>query len=474
MTDRSDTEVDFSPADPADLAILNMDIAAADTLVADRLAECGGDPLVAFTYDWLSSHPSVLWLQRKLGFNFSDRPSCLLGIVNSIDTWVIDFDTIQDWTQKTAHFWTTASGNYRRHQALLLCYGRNRSGLEPPGDNGMVYSGAVVWVLHDQSRVTVPQAVQHLRAMAVAQREEMAILCHIPESAPYWASPFDDNECNLVQLNNNIGSWFTSINRVRCYRCITYHLQSTMRTFVALNKEMSGRGDIHDDNVAFYYVEPRSAMWPCTVYATTTNDGDLLPVLNAVPLDTTDDMAPPPPPVPLPNPYPPPNPDLEQDVIKMMGPTVGQLEALVVDDASTTEDQPTTDTQTPRPQTPDGIPPTVPPEDPPRRVIIKAEPDTETVQPTTENLDVSSNLVPLQPDEEEGAASDTTFTGSVGSSTVPPVPQDHNYPAIPPSAPNDADDTQQPTSSTTGSPTPAPSGASTRTVILSTPGGYTH
>ena len=479
MADRSDTEVDFSPADPAELAILNMDIAAADTLVAERLAECGGDPLVAFTFNWLSSHSSVLWLQRKLGFNFSERPSCLLGVVESIDTWVIDYDTIQDWTQKTAHFWTAADTNYRRHQALLLCYSSNRSGIEPPGDDGMVYSAAVVWVLHDQSRVTVPQAVKHLRATAVAQREETAVLCHIPESAPYWASPADDTECNLVQLNNNVGSWFTSINRVRCYRCITHHLQSTMRTFVALSKDMSGRDDMHDDAVAFYYVEPRTAMWPCSIYAATTNEGDLLPALNVVPLETTEALEPPPPPVPRRDAYPPPNPDLEQDIIKMMGPTVGQLEVLAVDDSLTTEEPAAADNQPPRPQTPDGVPPIAPPGDPPRRVVIKTEPTTEILDFTTDNLDVSSSLTPLQPEDEEGAASDTTFAGSVGSTTVTALPLDHNYPTFLPLAPDGADDVQQPTfssdiqppnSSTVISSTPTPSTVPTRTVVLTTPG----
>ena len=189
MSDRSDTEVDLHPTDPADIAILNMDIAAANDRIVAQLAECEGDPLRAFNFDWLSSNSDVLWLQRKLHVNFEQHPSCLLKVVNSIHTWAIDYDTIQDWTQKTAHFWTDANGKYRHHQALLLCYGRNRSGLQPPDDNGLIYSGAVVWVFHNQFLVTVPQAVQHIRATAVPHREEMAVLCSIPDSPPYWVSP---------------------------------------------------------------------------------------------------------------------------------------------------------------------------------------------------------------------------------------------------------------------------------------------
>ena len=240
MSDRSDTEVDLYPTDPADIAILNMNIAAANDRIVAQLAECDGDPLRAFNYNWLSSNSDMLWLQRKLNVNFEQHPSCLLKAVDSLHTWAIDYNTIQDWTQKTAHFWTDANGKHRRHQALLLCYGRNRSGLQPPDDNGLIYSGAVVWVFHNQFLVTVPQAIEHNRAMAVPHREEMAVLCSLPASPPYWVSPEDTSECNLVQMDNNIGTWATYLNRVRSYRCITFHLQPTMRTFIALDRGVSG------------------------------------------------------------------------------------------------------------------------------------------------------------------------------------------------------------------------------------------
>ena len=151
MTDRSDTEADFHPTDPANLAILNMDLANADTRIAEWLAHCRGDLVQAFSYNWLSVNPDVLWLRRKLHANFDHHPSSLLKVIDSIDTWTIDADTIQDWTQKTRDFWTDANGKYRHHQALLLCYSRNRCSLQPPGDDGLIFSGAMVWVLCDQS-----------------------------------------------------------------------------------------------------------------------------------------------------------------------------------------------------------------------------------------------------------------------------------------------------------------------------------
>ena len=468
MTDRSDTEVHLHPTDPADIAILNMDIAAADGRVAAQLSECEGDLLRAFSFDWLSLNPDVLWLQRRLHVNFEQHPSCLLKVINSIHTWAIDYDTIQDWTQKTAHFWTDANGKYRRHHALLLCYGRNRSGLQPPDNNGLIYSGAVVWVFHNQSRVTVPQAIQHIRATAVPQREEVAVLCSIPDSPPYWVSPDDTSECNLVQLDNNIGTWVTHLNRVRSYRCITFHLQSTMRTFVALDRGVSGRDDIKADDVAFYYVEPRGTLWPCTMYAIANNDGDLLPALNVIPLETSDEMAPPPPPLPPQEQYPPPNLDLKQDIIQMMGPTVGQLEHHVVDGSSDTEEQPATDAPTQAPRTPDGAPPPPPPDAPPRRVIIKTEPVSEVPEFSTDDPNISTSLMSAQPDAEEGEASDTTFNESVDSSAQPVIPHDYTYPTITIQVPDGANDTtQEPASSTSGSRPPASLRTPSQTVTFS-------
>ena len=195
MTDHSDEEADFHPSDPADVAVLNMAISNTDALIAEWLATCRGDPLLAFNFTWLTEHPEVLWLMRKLHINFNEQPECIHNIVNLLDMWIVDYDTIEDWTGKTASFWTNADGKYKCHQVLLLCYGQNRSGLLPLGDNGFVYSGAIMWVIHNQACVTVPQAVNHIRATALLAGEEMAVLCSIPDSAPYWVSPEDMREC---------------------------------------------------------------------------------------------------------------------------------------------------------------------------------------------------------------------------------------------------------------------------------------
>ena len=302
-------------------------------------------------------------------------------------------------------------------------------------------------------------------AMAVPQREETAVLCSILDAAPYWVSPEDMNECNLVQLNNNIGTWTTYLSWVRCYRCITFHLQSMMQSFVALSRGVCGHQDIKADTVAFYYIEPRGTLWPCMAYAVTNNNGDLLPALNVIPLDTGDDMVAPPPPIPPLSQYPPPNPALQEDVIQMMGPTVCQLEHYVVNSSSDTTEHPNIDLPIPEPCTPEGAPQPPPPDAPLPPIVVKREQVAQMPELFVDGPNVSTNLKPTQPDAEEGAASDTTFNESVDSGDPPAAPHNHTYASVGTSAPDSTNhSTQQPSSSTSGPPPPILPGAPSQTI----------
>ena len=301
----------------------------------------------------------------------------------------------------------------------------------------------------------------------------MAVLCSILDNAPYWVSSEDTGECNLVQLDNNVCIWVASRNRVHAYRCITYHLESNMCTFIALNRGVSGQDDIKADAVAFYNVKPRGALWPCEAYAVTNNNGDLLPRPNIIPLETPDDIPPPPPPLPPKSGYPPPNPDLKQDVIQMMGPAVCQLEHHIIDNSSDTEEQPAGDSSIQTHQTPKGAPPPPPPDAPPRHIVIKREPVGELPDPSTDDSNASTGLVPAQPNAEEDTALDTTFNESVDSGAQHAIPSDHTYPAIPIQAPDGAGDTtQQPTSSTSSTQPPVPPGTPSQTATILAPTRY--
>ena len=110
MSDHSDEEEDFHPTTQEDIAVLNMAIANANTLVGQRLAACSGSSAAAFTYEWLSQNSEVLWLKRKLQLDFNEHPDRLYRAVNFIDTWAIDPDIISDWTLKQAPFWAPKAG----------------------------------------------------------------------------------------------------------------------------------------------------------------------------------------------------------------------------------------------------------------------------------------------------------------------------------------------------------------------------
>ena len=59
-----------------------------------------------------------------------------------------------------------------------------------------------------------------------------------------------------------------------------------MHTFVALNQGTSGRLDVKSDQLAFYYVVPQGSLWPRETYVSVSNEGDLVPALNTIPVCT--------------------------------------------------------------------------------------------------------------------------------------------------------------------------------------------
>ena len=282
MSDHSDEEEDFHPTTQEDTAILNMAIAKADTLVSQHLAACSGSSATAFTYEWLSQNSEVLWLKRKLQLDFNEHPDHLYWAVNFIDTWAVDPDIISDWTLKQAPFWAPKAGKTQHHQALLLCYGKNHSGIVPPGDTGFIYSCAVMWTLHNQVQVMVPEAIHHIKTTAEGQGKGIATICSLPEHPPYWPSPDDTSVCNLVLLDGSISTWAAPLGNLRVYHAITHYKDVTMHTFVPLNQGTSGRLDVKSDELAFYHVVPQGSLWPGETYVSVSNEGDLALALNTI------------------------------------------------------------------------------------------------------------------------------------------------------------------------------------------------
>ena len=66
-------------------------------------------------------------------------------------------------------------------------------------------------------------------------------------------------------------------------------MDATMHTFVALNQGTSSRRDVKSDKLAFYHVVPRGSLWPGETYVSVSNEGDLAPALNTVPVCTCEE-----------------------------------------------------------------------------------------------------------------------------------------------------------------------------------------
>ena len=59
-----------------------------------------------------------------------------------------------------------------------------------------------------------------------------------------------------------------------------------MHTFVTLNQGTSSRLDVKSDELAFYHIVLRGSLWPGETYVSVSNEGDLAPALNTIPVGT--------------------------------------------------------------------------------------------------------------------------------------------------------------------------------------------
>ena len=369
--------------------------------------------------------------------------------MNFIDTWAIDPDIISYWTLKQVPFWAPKAGKTQRHQALLLCYGKNRSGIVPPGDTGYIYSCTIVWTLHNQVRVTVPEAIHHIKTTAEGRGEGIATICSLPEHPLYWLSPDDTSVCNLVLFDGSISTWAMPLGNLRVYHAITHYKDVTMRTFIALNQGTCGRLDVKSDELAFYHVVPQGSLWPGETYVSVSNEGDLVPALNTIPVCTPgeedellkpDDKSP--------------APDSthdtplvstmgdEPDRVVFVGPAQFQMADILVPGSPEEQQDMTLDETTPPSTTP---PAQISLDTPPRRVVMKT-PECIVIKKelpahvdgapavraegddgTTILVTSSPKQVPPGTNVEGDLASDTTLSESIKTGAHPTASADHSY-----------------------------------------------
>ena len=272
----SDKEADLSPEDPSKAAIMALAISQAEELVNNRLAECRVDPDTAFTFKWLSENSEVLWLCRRLNVDFNLNMDRLFRPVTVIPTLVIDPDHVFEWQMKNAQHWIWVDDQYLHHQALLLRQVRNQSKIEPPREPEMIFSCMVVWIHHNQATITVLQALEHLSTI-IPQEEE-----NLPTDTPFWLSPPLEDESYLIMLSGDgtENLFGRPPQAFQIYRGITYCRASSFQTFMALNKEISGKADIQSEEAVFYYIKQREVLWINDLYTTVGDDDQSILAVN--------------------------------------------------------------------------------------------------------------------------------------------------------------------------------------------------
>ena len=256
-------------------------IAQADELVHDRLTKCGADPDAAFTFKWLSEHAEILWLHCRLNVDFDIHMDKMFKPVTLIPTLVIDPDRVIEWQMKKVQHWLHKDDQYLCHQVLLLGQVQNRSRIKPPGEPDMIFCCMVVWIHHNQATIMVPLALEHLTTV-IPQDQESLTLCKILNDVPFWPSPPSDNESYLITLSgDDAESLFGGPPQAfRIYCGITYRYALSFRTFMSLNKMVSGKADIQTDEAAFYYIKPQEVLWVNDLYVTVGKDDQNIPAVN--------------------------------------------------------------------------------------------------------------------------------------------------------------------------------------------------
>ena len=101
----SDDKANLSPEDPRKVAVMALAISQANEIVHNRLAQCGVDPVTAFTFKWLSENSEVLWLCHRMNVDFDIHMDKLFSPVSIILMLVIDQDCIIEWQMKNAQHW---------------------------------------------------------------------------------------------------------------------------------------------------------------------------------------------------------------------------------------------------------------------------------------------------------------------------------------------------------------------------------
>ena len=125
---------------------------------------------------------------HNFGVDWDDNVNKLFRSLDCINMEIMDEDIMDILLTKGRALWEP-DGTCMGHNALLLCNTANCSStisLTEP-QYGHVISATVVWVVVDQARLSVPDAMSTLLDMA--KNDQDGALCYIPILKPFFPYP---------------------------------------------------------------------------------------------------------------------------------------------------------------------------------------------------------------------------------------------------------------------------------------------
>ena len=162
-------------------------------------------PFKVVNFDFFKSH-GIMLVAHDFGVDWDDNVNKLFRSLDCIDMEIMDEDIMDVLVTKGRALWEP-SGTCMGHNALLLCNTANCSSaisLTKPW-YGCVVSATVVWVVVDQARLSVPDAVSTRLDMAKNGQDGVA-LCYIPISKPFFLYPEGGPHVLVLPYNSDITS----------------------------------------------------------------------------------------------------------------------------------------------------------------------------------------------------------------------------------------------------------------------------
>ena len=229
-------------------------------------------------YEFFKTH-SIMLVAHNFGVDWDDNVNKLFKPLDCIDMEIMDEDIIDVLLTKGQALWEP-NGTCMAHNALLLCNTVNRSStisLTKP-QYGHVISATVVWVVLDQARLSVPDAMSTLPDMAKNDQDGVA-LCYIPISKLFFPYPEGGQHVLVLPYDNDIppSLGYGMPSDFAAYEMTSYTTSASMTVGLTAWLQFGPKCPLsieEKQTVHFLTVENRGAVWSNQTYVRQTAEGE--------------------------------------------------------------------------------------------------------------------------------------------------------------------------------------------------------